>query len=53
MRKKSFRKGIGVVGKAAAALGLAAAACGGEIAYFYGRTMKRGRAKTERVHAAD
>ena len=49
MRKKSFRKGIGVVGKAAAALGLAAAACGGEIAYFYGRTMKRGRAKTERT----
>lgn len=26
-----------------------AAVCGGEIAYFYGRTMKRGRAKTERT----
>lgn len=49
MRKRSEGKGIGVVGKAAAALGLAAAACGGEIAYFYGRTMKRGRAKTERT----
>lgn len=32
-----------------AGLGLAAAACGGEIAYFYGRTMKRGKAKTERT----
>lgn len=29
--------------------GLLAAVCGGEIAYFYGRTMKRGRAKTERT----
>ena len=49
MRKKSGKKGIGVLGKTVAALGFAAAACGGEIAYFYGRTMKRGRAKTERT----
>ena len=34
MRKKSGRKGTGVLGKTVAALGLAAAACGGEIAYF-------------------
>ena len=44
MKKKS-----GIIKKAVVGAGLLAAACGGEIAYFYGRTMKRGRAKTERT----
>lgn len=44
MKKKS-----GIIKKAVVGTGLLAAACGGEIAYFYGRTMKRGRAKTERT----
>ncbi|MBD5509519.1 MAG: alpha/beta hydrolase [Lachnospiraceae bacterium] len=48
MRKKTGKKGNFLL-KAAAGLGIAAAACGGEIAYFYGRTMKRSRAKTERT----
>ncbi|MDE6601140.1 MAG: alpha/beta hydrolase [Lachnospiraceae bacterium] len=39
----------GILKKAVLGAGLLAAACGGEIAYFYGRTMKRGRAKTERT----
>lgn len=44
-----MKKKTGIIVKAAAGAGLLAAACGGEIAYFYGRTMKRGRAKTERT----
>lgn len=39
----------GIIKKAVVGAGLLAAACGGEIAYFYGRTMKRSRAKTERT----
>ncbi len=39
----------GIIKKTVLGAGLLAAACGGEIAYFYGRTMKRGRAKTERT----
>lgn len=42
-------KKTGILKKAVVGAGLLAAACGGEIAYFYGRTMKRGRAKTERT----
>ena len=42
-------KKTGIIKKAVLGAGLVAAACGGEIAYFYGRTMKRGRAKTERT----
>lgn len=49
MSKTAGRKKIGMIAKTAAGLGIVAAACGGEIAYFYGRTMKRGRAKTERT----
>lgn len=37
-------KKTGILKKAAMGAGLLAAVCGGEIAYFYGRTMKRGRA---------
>lgn len=44
-----MKKKTGMIMKVAAGAGLLAAACGGEIAYFYGRTMKRGRAKTERT----
>lgn len=44
-----MKKKTGILKKAALGAGLLAAACGGEIAYFYGRTMKRGRAKTERT----
>lgn len=44
-----MKKRTGIIKKAALGAGLLAAACGGEIAYFYGRTMKRGRAKTERT----
>lgn len=44
-----MKKKTGIVKKAVLGAGLLAAACGGEIAYFYGRTMKRGRAKTERT----
>ena len=44
MKKKS-----GIIKKTVVGAGLLAAACGGEIAYFYGRTMKRSRAKTERT----
>lgn len=44
-----MKKKTGIIMKAVAGAGLLAAACGGEIAYFYGRTMKRGRAKTERT----
>lgn len=39
----------GILKKTVLGAGLLAAVCGGEIAYFYGRTMKRGRAKTERT----
>ena len=49
MSKKAGKKAIGIISKMVAGLGLVAAACGGEIAYFYGRTMKRGKAKTERT----
>lgn len=42
-------KKTGILKKAVVGAGILAAACGGEIAYFYGRTMKRGRAKTERT----
>lgn len=42
-------KKTGILKKAVLGAGVLAAACGGEIAYFYGRTMKRGRAKTERT----
>ncbi len=42
-------KKTGILKKAVFGAGLLAAVCGGEIAYFYGRTMKRGRAKTERT----
>lgn len=49
MSEKTGKSGSGILKKAAVGLGLLAAACGGEIAYFYGRTMKRGRAKTERT----
>lgn len=42
-------KKAGIIKKTVLGAGLLAAACGGEIAYFYGRTMKRGRAKTERT----
>lgn len=49
MSKKTGKKGLRVLAKAAAGLGLVAAACGGEIAYFYRRTMKRGQAKTDRT----
>lgn len=42
-------KKTGILKKAVVGAGFLAAACGGEIAYFYGRTMKRGRAKTERT----
>lgn len=42
-------KKAGILKKTVLGAGLLAAACGGEIAYFYGRTMKRGRAKTERT----
>ncbi len=42
-------KKTGIIKKTVLGAGLLAAACGGEIAYFYGRTMKRGRAKTERT----
>lgn len=44
-----MRKKTGILKKAVFGAGLLAAVCGGEIAYFYGRTMKRGRAKTERT----
>lgn len=44
-----MRKKAGILKKAVLGAGILAAACGGEIAYFYGRTMKRGRAKTERT----
>ncbi len=44
-----MKKKAGMITKAAVGLGVLAAACGGEIAYFYGRTMKRSRAKTERT----
>lgn len=44
-----MKKNMGILKKAALGAGLLAAACGGEIAYFYGRTMKRGRARTERT----
>lgn len=44
-----MKKKAGILKKAVLGAGLLAAACGGEIAYFYGRTMKRGRAKTERT----
>ncbi len=46
MGKMTGGQGLGVI---AAGLGLTAAVCGGEIAYFYGRTMKRNHAKTERT----
>lgn len=49
MSEKTGKSGSGILKKTAVGLGLLAAACGGEIAYFYGRTMKRGRAKTERT----
>lgn len=49
MSKKSGKKRHGLLKAAAAGIGIAAAAAGGEIAYFYGRTMKRGKAKTERT----
>ena len=49
MSEKTGKSGSDILKKAAVGLGLLAAACGGEIAYFYGRTMKRGRAKTERT----
>lgn len=42
-------KKTGILKKTVLGAGLLAAVCGGEIAYFYGRTMKRGRAKTERT----
>ena len=42
-------KKAGIIKKTVLGVGLLAAVCGGEIAYFYGRTMKRGRAKTERT----
>lgn len=42
-------KKTGILKKAVVGAGILAAVCGGEIAYFYGRTMKRGRAKTERT----
>lgn len=44
-----MKKKKGILKKAVLGAGLLAAVCGGEIAYFYGRTMKRGRAKTERT----
>ena len=44
-----MKKKKGILKKAMLGAGLLAAVCGGEIAYFYGRTMKRGRAKTERT----
>lgn len=44
-----MKKRMGIIKKAAVGIGILAAACGGEIAYFYGRTMKRSRAKTERT----
>ncbi|MDE7246470.1 MAG: alpha/beta hydrolase [Lachnospiraceae bacterium] len=44
-----MKKKTGIIKKAVVGAGLLAAACGGEIAYFYGRTMKRSRAKTERT----
>ena len=44
-----MKKKAGLITKAAVGLGVLAAACGGEIAYFYGRTMKRSRTKTERT----
>lgn len=49
MRKKTGKRGHGLLKAAVTGIGLAAAAAGGEIAYFYGRTMKRGKAKTERT----
>lgn len=49
MSKRTGKKGHGLIKAAVAGIGIAAAAAGGEIAYFYGRTMKRGRAKTERT----
>lgn len=42
-------KKAGILKKTVLGAGLLAAACSGEIAYFYGRTMKRGRAKKERT----
>ena len=44
-----MKKKKGILKKAMLGAGLLAEVCGGEIAYFYGRTMKRGRAKTERT----
>ena len=44
-----MKKKKGILKKAMLGAGLLAAVCGGGIAYFYGRTMKRGRAKTERT----
>ncbi len=44
-----MKKKKGILKKAMLGAGLLAAVCGGEIAYLYGRTMKRGRAKTERT----
>lgn len=44
-----MKKKKGILKKAVLGAGILAAVCGGEIAYFYGRTMKRGRAKTERT----
>lgn len=49
MSKKSGKKRHGFLKAAAAGIGIAAAATGWEIAYFYRRTMKRGKAKTERT----
>ena len=44
-----MKKKKGILKKAMLGAGLLAAVCGREIAYFYGRTRKRGRAKTERT----
>lgn len=49
MGKKTGKKRHGLLKAAVAGIGIAAAATGGEIAYFYRRTMKRGKAKTERT----
>lgn len=49
MSKRTGKRGHSIIKAAVAGIGIAAAAAGGEIAYFYGRTMKRSRAKTERT----